>query len=312
MRLIRSRKVWYWIAVAAAVIAAAGWLYLESSRIEVRTVNIHLPDLSPADDGFSVALLSDQHFGPGDRGRARRIAETANRLKPDAILLLGDYINGSPDPRRSISMPELAGFVKALRAPYGVYAVTGNHEMWYGRTRVVSALEAGGAAVITGRLVRLMLPSGGALQLVGVPDRKTERPHPFPGVSPREPLLIAMHDPGSILKLPAEYRRGFAVAGDTHGGQLRLYPGAGGTSWRQVFRYLSIELGIAKREDKEPIVFFDRWLTDYHGRKLYITSGIGTARLKLRIFCRPEIALLKLRSAPEKADTDFIKPLEIP
>ena len=90
MRLIRSRKVWYWTAVA--VIAAAVWVARESCCIEVRTVDIRLPHFDPADDGFSVALVSDQHFGPHDRGRARRIAETANSLKPDVILLLGDHV----------------------------------------------------------------------------------------------------------------------------------------------------------------------------------------------------------------------------
>ena len=310
MRLTRSRQVWYRTAAAVAA-AAVVWLGSESFRIEVRTVDIQLPELSPADDGFRVALVSDQHFGPHDRGRARRIAEKVNSLAPDAILLLGDHVNGSPDPRRSIAMNDLAEFVKALKARCGVYAVTGNHEMWYGRTKVAAALKHGGAAVITGRRCDLPLPSGGRLQLVGLPDRKTERKYPFPEVAPRQPLLIAMHDPNSLLGIPAEYRRGFAVAGHTHGGQIRLAPGAGGMSWRHVFRYLSLKLGLSKREDKEPIVFFDRGPTVYRGRKLYITSGLGTARLKLRIFCRPEITLLKFRSAPG-ADAVYTQPLEIP
>lgn len=311
MRLIRSRKVWYWTAAVVAV-AAAAWLYRESYSFEVRELGVPMPGLAAADDGFSVVLVSDTHFSSGDRRRALRIAEAANALEPDVILLLGDYVNGSPDPRRSIAMTDLAQFAKSLRARHGVYAVTGNHEMWYGRAKVAAALEAGGASVITGRLLRIPLPSGGALQLVGVPDRKTERKYPFPEVAPRQPLLIAMHDPNSLPELPETYRSGFAVAGHTHGGQLRLYPGSGGTSWRQVFRYLSLKLGLAARESSEPIVFFDRGPTDYHGRKLYITSGLGTARLKLRLFCRPEIALVKLRSSPDRAETNFIEPLEIP
>ena len=311
MRLIRSRKVRY-CAAAIIILAAVVWLVLESSSVEVRTVNIHLPNLTRADDGFSVALVSDTHFGPHDFDRARRIAAAADALEADAILLLGDHVNGDPDPRRSISMRDLAEFVKLLHAPQGVFAVTGNHEMWYGRTKVADALEKGGAAVITGRLVRLPLPSGAALQLVGLPDRRTERPVPFPAVAVQEPLLIAMHDPNSVLAFPEEYRHGFAVAGHTHGGQLRLLPGRYGASLRHIFRYLSFKLGLSKREDNEPVVFFDRGLTDYHGRKLYITGGLGMARLKLRTFCRPEIALLKLRSSPEQADTDFIKPVEIP
>ena len=308
---LKGKRVY--LTVSAIIAAAAVvWLVRESSVIEIRTVNVHLPYLEAKDDGFSVALVSDTHFGAWDGGRARRIAAAVNALDADAVLLLGDYINGNFDRRRSIGMAELTKFVSSLRSRRGVFAVTGNHEMWYGRSRVAAALRAGGAEVITGKLRQLPLGSGGALQLVGLPDRKTERPYPFPRVPARQPLLIAMHDPGSIRKLPDEYRHGFAVAGHTHGGQMRLYPGKRGTSWRHIFSYLSIKLGLVRREDKEPVVFFDRGLTDYHGRKLYISSGLGMARLKVRMFCRPEIALLKLRHTPEQADTDFIQPLEIP
>ena len=115
MRLTRSRKVRYCSAAVAVIAAAAVWLYLESSTIEVREIGIPMPELAAADDGFSVALVSDQHFGPHDRGRARRIAATVNALDPDVILLLGDHVNGSPDPRRSIAMSELTEFVSQGR-----------------------------------------------------------------------------------------------------------------------------------------------------------------------------------------------------
>ena len=286
------------VAVIAAVMLAV-WLYTGTTGIVLHEERVNLKYLDPADDGLRVAVLSDTHFDAGDAPRAAMIAERINRLKPDLIVLLGDFINGTPDPRDSLSMPELTRFASSLRAGCGKFAVTGNHELWYDRGAVIRALAAGGAADLTNRSTVIRTPSGRQLALAGLPDYTTQEQRSCPQSPPGIPTLILMHDPNSARFVPPE--RGFLLAGHTHGGQFRLCPNGGErTSLRLAMVRLKNKLGMIPPWQR-PYALFDRWFMEFRGRLLFITSGAGGNRLKLRIFCPPEIVLLKLYSADPAA-----------
>lgn len=307
--LKKRRKPIIWGCVAAAFAAVLILLHIGSTAVSVNTQTVHLPRLAPADDGLRVMLVSDTHFHAGDAGRAAALAEMVNREDPDLILLLGDFINGSPDPRGSLSMEELTRFVKRLRARCGIFAVTGNHELWYGRDKVVSALRDGGVEVLFNRGVTIGTPSGRKLQLVGISDFTTQAPpEKFPEVDPKLPLLVMMHDPKGALFVP-EGLDCFIVAGHTHGGEIRMIPnGSDRTSLRLLMVRIKAKLGQIP-DYQRPYALFDRWFTEYRGRKMFITSGVGMSRLRMRLFCPPEIVLLKLRSVPVK--NDYVIPEEL-
>ena len=306
------RRCALWFAAALLSGACFACLYVGSTRVVVNEQSANLPDLAEADDGLRVAVLSDLHFSSGDAGRAAELADMLNRLDPDIIILLGDFVNGSPDRRRSISPEELTKFVRRLRARCGVFAVTGNHELWYGRDAVKDALSAGGATVLNCECVTVATPSGRPLQIVGLPDYTTEEPPAkFPAAAAGIPTLVVMHDPRSAEFIPEKFAT-FGVAGHTHGGQLRLYPGGGDrTSLRLAALRLKNKLGMLSPSPR-PHILFDRGFTDYHGRRLFITAGAGLSRLPMRIFCPPEVVLLKLRrDDPEAARHEFAIPEEL-
>ena len=306
------RKVIWWGVAAVLALAAALWLRIGSTKVIVNEQRVNLPHLAAADDGLRVALLSDPHFGPGDAGRAAMLADKLNKLDPDLILLLGDFVNGSPDHRRSLSLAELTRFVRSLKARCGVFAVTGNHELWYGRDEVNDALRQGGAAVLCNECVTIATPSGRPLQLVGLPDCTTEAPpEKFPATAPGVPLLMVFHDPLSAKYIP-DGLPGFCVAGHTHGGQLRMIPNGGDrSSLRLLMMRIKEKLGMLPPYNR-PYVLFDRGFTDYRGRRIFITCGTGVSRLPVRTFCPPEVVLLKLRVAdPGAARQTYMIPEEL-
>ena len=209
-------------------------------------------------------------------------------------------------------MPELTRFVGSLKSGCGVFAVTGNHELWYGRDAVDDALRRGGATVLRNECVTVATPSGRPLQIVGLTDYTTEEPpEKFPATAPGIPTLVMTHDPHGAGFVP-EGLPCFCIAGHTHGGQLRLIPGGGDrSSLRLAVLRLKNKLGMLPRYNR-PYVLFDRGFTDYHGRKMFITCGTGLARLPIRIFCPPEVVLLELRVAdPKAAENTFMTPEEL-
>ena len=125
------------------------------------------------------------------------------------------------------------------------------------------------------------------------------------------PTLVMMHDPHSAKFVPEDLPC-FCIAGHTHGGQLRLIPGGGDrTSLRLAVSRLKNKLDMLPAYAR-PYVLFDRGFTDYHGRRMFITCGTGLSRLPVRIFCPPEVVLLKLRVAdPEAEKNHFMIPEEL-
>lgn len=305
------RKCVIWLAVAAICVAAAAiYIHIGTTRVVVNEHEIHLPHLAAADDGLRIAILSDPHFGPDDAGLAAMLAEKLNGMDPDLIILLGDFVDGTPDHRKCLSMNELTRFAGSLRARCGVFAVTGNHELWYGRDAVVAALREGNVTVLDNEFATIATPSGNPLQIVGIPDYTTEAPpKKFPAIDPDRPTLIMMHDANSAKYVP-EGVNGLILAGHTHGGQLRMYPGGDDrASLRLTMLRCKGMLGMLHY--KEPYVLFDRGFAEYRGHRIFITSGVGLSRLRMRLFCPPEVVLLKLRSDPDAVRNTFAKPQEL-
>ncbi len=119
-------------AVAAGVSLAAyatviePWLRLVLAEYRPR------PPGWPADLPLSVAVLADLHAGEPlmPLARIEAIVAAANALRPDLIVLLGDYAASHRYVTRPVPMREVARALAALRAPLGVHAIAGNHDWW--------------------------------------------------------------------------------------------------------------------------------------------------------------------------------------
>ncbi|HVQ26624.1 MAG TPA: metallophosphoesterase, partial [Planctomycetota bacterium] len=174
------------------------------------------------------------------------------------------------------SLRPLTEALAGLHAPRGVYAVLGNHDWWFDGPGVEDALEAAGVVVLDDRAVQLE-HAGAPFLVAGISDETTQRPHPGRWLSALPaglPVLAITHNPDVFPRVPA--RVALTLAGHTHGGQVRL-------PW----------LGRAVVPSRYGQLYAAGHVVD-GGRDLFVTTGVGTSILPLRLGVPPEIAIVTL------------------
>lgn len=213
------------VAVPLLGAGASAWGFVAARRT-ARVVDVVIPvdGLPAALDGFTIAQLSDVHVGPTiGRDRVQAMVDAVNRLRPDAVAITGDLVDGG--------VRELAPHVeplRGLRAAHGTFFVTGNHEYYSGAHAWIEALRALGLTVLLNE--HAVLRRGGAsLVLAGVTDwsaarfDEAHRSDPAAAIAgaPRGAAVrvLLAHQPRSA---PAAEAAGFdlQLSGHTHGGQF--------------------------------------------------------------------------------------------
>ena len=205
-------------ALVLLALASGVWGTWQAVKVpDVHTVDIALPNLPAELEGFTLVQLSDLHIGPVQKQDwLRQVVNKVNALSPDAVAITGDMIDGLPRRLRDDVAP-----LADLKARYGVFGVTGNHEYYYDARGWIAAFQSLGITMLNNEY--RVLPGG--LVLGGVPDSTTAR---FGGGrtdvgsvfahAPSGPRILLAHkpnDPG----LPAP-GVDLQLSGHTHGGLM--------------------------------------------------------------------------------------------
>jgi predicted MPP superfamily phosphohydrolase len=203
---------------------AAAALRSVHKPVEVRRVRVALDRLPREQDGFRIVQLTDVHVGPTiGRSFVEQIVARANALAPDLIAITGDLVDGG--------VPELAPAIEPfgrLRAPHGVYFVTGNHEYFSGAEAWLNELNRLGIRVLRNERVPIGNAAAG-FDLAGVDDRSAAH---HGGLAPeaavaraladrdsRRELVLLAHQPRTLLDAE-RFDVGLQISGHTHGGQM--------------------------------------------------------------------------------------------
>jgi len=263
--------------VAAAAAAAVG-IYatlIEPRRLVTTRLTLDLPSWPRTRDGYRVGFISDFHAGAPFAGRkeiARAVAGL-NEHEPDVALLGGDYIDAHPIWGGRLAPELIARELARLTAP--TFAVLGNHDWKQSGDRMWSALQNAGIEVLENHAVET-----NGVYVAGLADMRTRRPD-LPGtlaaVPAGAPVILLAHDPDVFPLVPD--RVALTLAGHTHGGQVAI----------PFVRRPFIPSRYGERYVRGHVVEEDR--------HLYVTSGLGTSGLPLRLLAPPEIVVLELSSA---------------
>ena len=210
------------LGVLAAVLSVVGvWQAVKVPQ--VKTVEIALPGLPQAFDGYRLVQLTDLHASHllPEYWQAAVVAKT-DALKPNLIVITGDLADGTPQQRARDVRP-----LKDLHAPDGVLAIPGNHEYYSDYRDWMLAYRALGLHVLENQHV-LIRHDGATLAVAGLTDRQAGAfglPKPdlqaaLKGIPPGLTTILLEHRPGDA---PQNAQAGVALqlSGHTHGGQIR-------------------------------------------------------------------------------------------
>jgi predicted MPP superfamily phosphohydrolase len=269
-----------WVTGAAAAAAALGaWsLWIEPRRLVVRREELVLAEWPAALDGLRVGLLADLHSGMPHAGldAVARAADALMGERPDLVCLLGDFIDRRALFARPVDADALAARLAVLSgAPRGAVAVFGNHDWYAGAGRIAAALSGVGIPVLENEAAA----AGDGLWTAGVGDyriRGANVSRALADVPAGAPVLLLSHDPDAFPSVPT--RVALTLSGHTHGGQVGI-------------PYL--------RRPFVPSHYGERYVRGHvveDGRHLYVSSGLGTSGIPVRLLMPPEVVILTLRA----------------
>ena len=271
------------IAVSAPVVAVAFGGLIERTNFQVREIDFPISNLHPDLEAFTIAQVSDLHVSPYLSVRdAARVVDMANELKPRLAVMTGDLISERGDPLDA-TIAEIA----RLRADLGVLGCMGNHEI-YAECEDYTERQSRRRGVDFLRLKATRLRWGNAeLNVAGIDYQPfRSRQHYLLGadklVVPGVPNILLSHNP-DVFPLAAKQGYQAVIAGHTHGGQVTV-------------EILRQTLNVV-RFATPYVAGFYREGTRESGASCYVTAGIGTIGMPVRLGAPPEITLLRLRRA---------------
>lgn len=267
-----------WRLFLLAVVLAGFW-YFENRTIYTETFQSASERLPAAFDGLRVVELADLHgaeFGPGNRD----LLDAVRAAKPDLIALDGDLA----DERTNLDVIRVLAGELVKIAP--TYYVTGNHE-WAmeGRRELFGILEEAGVKALHNEFF-LLERGGQSIVVAGVddpngpwdqktPEELTDEIHAALG----DPYILLLAHRNDQLERWNALGLDAVLAGHAHGGVIRL-PVAGGL------------LGTGMQ-------FFPEYTAGLYrsGRTCMLVSrGLGNSGIPFRLFNRPHLPVLVLRS----------------
>jgi predicted MPP superfamily phosphohydrolase len=212
-------------AVLVLAVAATAIGFINARRVPAVThIDIPLKNLPKGLQGFTIVQISDIHVGPTIKGTyLARIVEKVNTLKPHVVAITGDLVDGS--------VAELAQQVislKNIRADYGSYFVTGNHEYYSGVNEWIKYIRTLGIRVLLNEH-EIITHNNAQLIIAGVTDYAAGKAGTLHASDPKAalagcerleiPKIMLAHQPRSA-KAVAAAGADLQLSGHTHGGQF--------------------------------------------------------------------------------------------
>lgn len=265
-----------WIGIAGLAGLLDAFL-IEPHMMQRRDVKIEINDLPAGFDGLRIAHFSDVHVGFGlSADDFVPLIEKMNQAKPDIVVFTGDLVD-----HEMSELERTMEVFSALVAPYGRFAVLGNHDVRGDADpkRMVEAYRNIGFTPLVNEHVKITHPQTGEELYIAGTDSATRMPdleRAFGGIPEVACTLALIHEP-DLADEAARHGASLQLSGHSHGGQVRL-PFIGGL----LFPIYANKYNDGMQQTET-------------GMPVFISRGIGTTILPIRFFCPPEWHIILIK-----------------
>jgi uncharacterized protein len=262
-----------------------GYFYanqIEPRSLEVNHLTIRHSDIPKSFDGLTILQFSDTHLGfHYDLSQFEKLVSKINQLKPDIILFTGDLMDA---PNQYPYTDDIIPFLKTLTAPFGKYAIYGNHDHGgYGSKIYQKIMELSEFDLLLNQSRQIKMIDNSSIFLIGIDDAMLGKPNyseAMQSIPPNQYKIMLSHAP-DLADHSAEMGVQLQLSGHSHGGQIKV-----------PFIGALITPPFAKKyhEGIYEINHLENRLT------LYVNRGIGTTRMPFRFLSKPELTIFTLKS----------------
>ncbi len=234
-------------------------------------------DVPEAFEGFRIAFISDLHYK--SLFKEQGLNSLVNLLiaqKADVLLMGGDYQEGCE------YVEPLFAALSRVKTPMGTYGVMGNNDYERCHDDIVCTMEHYGMRVLEHK-VDTLRKDGQQILIAGVRnpfDLARNGVSPSLALSPKDFVILLVHTPDYIEDVSIA-NTDLALAGHTHGGQVRIFGVAPILPSHYGNRFVT---GLAYNSAKIPLI---------------VTNGIGTSQVPIRIGAPAEIVVITLHRLTE-------------
>lgn len=259
--------------------------YFEAQQLTVNTVEIRNDTFSKVLKHKTILLISDLHFSDTKTKMLTAVLNQVKKIKPAMICLGGDYVEWfATEP----AYRQAEYFLARLEAPLGVYAVMGDADYTLSRFSCLFCHKEGTAETPQKHSVQFLknesvqIKSGD--QILNIAGLNTEKDLAYNDqvigrLTENDPTILLSHS-SQIYNIIPQQKNVLVLSGDTHGGQV----------------YLPIWMWKILKRKPDPAHMYGYF---HQGQKnLYVSNGVGTTDLDLRIGIPPQITIIKF--LPEK------------
>jgi len=270
------------LAVMLSMLAAGLWGFLRMPMVQ--TVELAIPGLPGALEGYRIVQLTDLHIGATFRARrVARIVDVANALAPDAFILTGDVADGLV----KVLRPDAAPLAR-LRARDGKFFVTGNHEYFSDYKGWMAEIPRLGFTVLDNSH-RLIRRGKAVLVMAGIPDASMRHRMMSGRMAPADPVAALRGSPRDAAKILLSHQPPTAPAAAAAGADAQI---SGHVHGGQYFPWSFVIPRV--------VPYGKSGLSRVDGMLLYVSRGTGAWGPPLRLGVPAEITLFRLASAPRR------------
>lgn len=268
------------ITSTSLIMVALYGFFIEPNQVRLKTIKIHNEAMASTLKGLKIVHLSDLHIGENISISANQTLKILNELKPDLILLTGDYVKWNGD---KLAYDNAITFLSHLNAPLGVYAVMGDADYSFTRSSCGFCHEEGSTLPPSQHQVKFLRDTqaviaidGEKFSIIGIGRNSdyASGSKTINNILTDRPAIILSHI-SSVYNDINVKKDVLVLSGDTHGGQIFLPE----FIWKIIKRKPDAEHKYGLYQDKN--------------KSLYVTSGIGTSDIPFRLGVRPEVVLFE-------------------